>query len=148
MLFESSEAFQDERYKRITLMGMSNFGKTRLASILPKRSWYHYSVDYRLATAYLREAMVDVVKTEMMKNDYRARHLRDDAVGVQWNATFSDLTMVSHYLGKLESPARGGLHLDEFLTRQARHRQAEMAAVLDLPDFIRKGREIYGYDHS
>jgi adenylate kinase len=36
MLYENSNAFLAEPNKRVTLMGMSNVGKTRLASLLPR----------------------------------------------------------------------------------------------------------------
>ena len=100
MIYPSSESFHDDPHKRITLMGMSNVGKTRLASNLPKETWFHYSVDYRLATAHLREDIVDVLKLEMMKNRLLADCLRQDAVRVDLNVAFSNLAIVSKYLGK------------------------------------------------
>ncbi|MFP5404289.1 MAG: ATPase, partial [Gammaproteobacteria bacterium] len=36
---------------------------------------------------------------------------------------------------------------DEFTRRQAAYREAEIAAMKDVPEFIRKGQEIYGYPH-
>ncbi|MHB8760347.1 MAG: ATPase, partial [Thiobacillus sp.] len=44
-------------------------------------------------------------------------------------------------------PEWGGLPLDEFTRRQAAYRDAEIAAMRDVPSFIRKGQEIYGYPH-
>jgi putative ribosome biogenesis GTPase RsgA len=41
------------RNKRITLLGMSGVGKTRLASKLDSEQWYHFSGDYRIGTHYL-----------------------------------------------------------------------------------------------
>ncbi|MDX1519125.1 MAG: ATPase, partial [Gammaproteobacteria bacterium] len=54
---------------------------------------------------------------------------------------------VSTFLGKLGNAAQGGLGLKEFKYRQALHRQAEIAAMKDVPEFIRKAHEIYGYDN-
>ena len=146
-MYPNSESFFDDPQKRITLMGMSNVGKTRLASYLPKTNWYHYSVDYRLATAYLREDIVDVLKMEMMKTNLLASCLRQDAVRIDLNVTFSNLAIISQYLGMLGSPRHGGLLLDEFTHRQRRHRNAEVAALRDLERFIVKARQIYCYPH-
>ena len=38
--------FRAWEHKCITLLGMSGVGKTRLANILRKRNWFHYSGDY------------------------------------------------------------------------------------------------------
>ncbi|MDR3490292.1 MAG: hypothetical protein P4M05_36155 [Bradyrhizobium sp.] len=147
MRFETGKQFLAEPHKRLTLMGMSNIGKTTLAASMPASNWFHYSVDYRLATAYLKEAMVDVIKTHMMTLPYLSMHLREDLMSVDLNVGFGRLGMVSHYLGKLGNPYAGGLLVDEFNRRQERHRRAEIAAVGDIPTFIARGFEIYGYDH-
>jgi hypothetical protein len=39
------------------------------------------------------------------------------------------------------------LSLEEFSRRQAMYREAEIAAMRDVPGFISKGQEIYGYPH-
>ncbi|MFI3189460.1 MAG: ATPase, partial [Methylococcales bacterium] len=41
----------------------------------------------------------------------------------------------------------GGLSLKEFKRRQKLHHQAEVAAMNDVPDFIHKADDIYGYKH-
>jgi hypothetical protein len=41
----------------------------------------------------------------------------------------------------------GGLDLTEFKRRQSLHRQAEIAAMRDVPHFMSKIRSIYGYQH-
>lgn len=147
MRYPSGAAFLADPSKNVTLMAMSNVGKTRAASRLNTGRWFHYSVDYRLATAHLREPIVDSLKLEMMQNPRLARHLRDDAVRVDVRVAFSNLAAVSHYLGLLGDPARGGLPEAEFRARQARHRAAEIAAVLEANDFARRARDIYGYPH-
>jgi len=58
MFFQHSSDFLAQESRRITLMGMSNVGKTTLSSILPKNKWFHYSIDYRLATVHLRNRMI------------------------------------------------------------------------------------------
>jgi hypothetical protein len=146
MLYENSDAFLAERNKRITLMGMSNVGKTRLASLLPRSKWFHYSVDYRLAT-HLKDQIVDSLKIEMMKNPYLAQLLKEDAMRVDINVAFSNLSVVSHYLGMLGNPSKGGLHETVFRARQAQHRKADIAAVGEIPQFITKAQQVYGYPH-
>jgi hypothetical protein len=54
---------------------------------------------------------------------------------------------VSSFLGKLGNPEYGGIGLKEFKRRQLLHREAEIAAMKDVPEFIGKARTIYGYDH-
>jgi hypothetical protein len=58
-----------------------------------------------------------------------------------------NLKPVSSFLGKLGNPELGGLPLPEFKRRQALHHSAEVAAMRDVPDFIRKAQTIYGYHH-
>jgi hypothetical protein len=50
-------------------------------------------------------------------------------------------------LGKLGNPEEGGLSLAEFKRRQDLHRQAEIATMKDVPEFINKAHQVYGYDH-
>ncbi|HUE47407.1 MAG TPA: ATPase, partial [Aestuariivirgaceae bacterium] len=52
---------------------------------------------------------------------------------------------LSSYLGKPGNPDNGGLPFSEYRRRQAQHRHAEIAALLDVPEFIEKARNIYGY---
>jgi hypothetical protein len=59
----------------------------------------------------------------------------------------NNLQPVSSFLGKLGNPEQGGLPLDEFKRRQHLHREAEIAAMKDVPEFVRKAKEIYGYRH-
>jgi hypothetical protein len=73
--------------------------------------------------------------------------LRSDSIYISNNITVDNLTPVSSFLGKLGNPERGGLSLKEFKRRQELHREAEVAAMRDVPDFIRKAQEIYGYRH-
>jgi hypothetical protein len=54
---------------------------------------------------------------------------------------------VSSFLGKLGNPEQGGLALREFKHRQALHKNAEIKALKEIPDFIHKAHDIYGYKH-
>ena len=73
--------------------------------------------------------------------------LRRDWIYIRNNIKVDDLGPVLSFVGKLGDPERGGVPLEEFVQRQAQYREAEIAAMLDVPEFIRKSREIYGYRH-
>jgi hypothetical protein len=133
--------------KAITLLGMSGVGKTRLAHILRKHQWFHYSGDYRIGTRYLDEAILDNIKQQTMPIPFLRDLLRSDSIYISNNITVDNLKPVSTFLGKLGDPEHGGLALKEFKRRQALHRDAEIAAMKDVPEFIRKATEIYGYQH-
>ena len=133
--------------KRITLLGMSGVGKTRLAVMLRRNDWFHYSGDYRIGTRYLDEPILDNIKRQAMQIPFLRDLLRSDSIHIVNNITVDNLQPVSSFLGKLGNPELGGLGLREFKHRQRLHREAEIAAMLDVPEFIRKAREIYGYQH-
>lgn len=133
--------------KRITLLGMSGVGKTRLANILRKRNWFHYSGDYRIGTRYLGEPILDNIKLQAMQIPFLRELLRSDSIYISNNITVDNLKPVSSFLGKLGNPELGGLGLKEFKRRQELHRVAEIAAMKDVPEFILKAHDIYGYQH-
>ncbi|MDQ3776706.1 MAG: ATPase [Pseudomonadota bacterium] len=133
--------------KRITLLGMSGVGKTRLATLLRQSQWFHYSGDYRIGTRYLDEAILDNIKSQAMQIPFLRELFRSDSIYICNNITVDNLKPLSTFLGKLGNPERGGLGLAEFKRRQSLHREAEIRAMKDVPDFIRKARDIYGYRH-
>jgi hypothetical protein len=141
------DAFRAWQNKRITLMGMSGVGKTRLANMLRRRNWFHYSGDYRIGTRYLDEPILDHIKQQAMQIPFLRDLLHSDSIYIRNNITIDNLQPVSSFLGKLGDPERGGLGLREFKRRQELHRQAEIAAMKDVPEFIRKAQGIYGYRH-
>jgi len=143
----SVEDFRAWDNKRITLLGMSGVGKTRLANVLPRRNWFHYSGDYRIGTRYLDEAILDNIKQQAMQVPFLRDLLYSDSIYIRNNITVDHLKPVSSFLGKLGNPEQGGLGLKEFKRRQELHRQAEIAAMKDVPEFIRKAQAIYGYQH-
>ncbi len=143
----SVDQFRSWENKCITLLGMSGVGKTRLASMLRKRDWFHYSGDYRIGTRYLDEPILDNIKHKAMAVPFLRDLLQSDSIYIRNNIGVDHLKPVSSFVGKLGNPEHGGLPLAEFKRRQALHRQAEIAAMRDVPDFIRKAREIYGYKH-
>lgn len=143
----SAKDFKAWNNKCITLLGMSGVGKTRLANRLRRRNWFHYSGDYRIGTRYLDEPILDNIKQQAMQIPFLHDLLRSDSIYIRNNITVDNLAPVSSFLGKLGNPERGGLGLKEFKHRQELHRQAEIAAMRDVPEFIRKAGEIYGYRH-
>ena len=143
----SGKEFRDWDNKCISLLGMSGVGKTRLANLLRLGHWFHYSGDYRIGTRYLDEPILDNIKTQAMQVPFLRDLLRSDSIFISNNITVDNLKPVSSFLGKLGNPELGGLSLKEFKHRQELHRQAEIAAMKDVPEFIRKARTIYGYQH-
>ena len=144
MKFSSGE-FKNLGNKAITLLGMSGVGKTTLADKLDSKKWFHYSGDYRIGTKYLEEPILDNIKAQAMNVDFLADLLRSDSIYICSNITVDNLEPVSTFLGKVGNPELGGLDLEEFKNRQNLHRQGETFAMLDVPDFIAKARNIYGY---
>ncbi len=133
--------------KAITLLGMSGVGKTRLACLLRKHNWFHYSGDYRIGTRYLDEPILDNIKQQAVQVPFLRELLRSDSIHINNNISVDNLKPVSSFLGKVGNPERGGTGLKEFRQRQFLHRDAEISAMKDVPEFIGKARTIYGYDH-
>jgi len=124
---------------------MSGVGKTRLSNMLPNDEWFHFSGDYRIGTHYLDEPILDNIKKQAMQVPFLRDLLRSDSIYIQNNISVNNLQPVSSFLGKLGDPEKGGLPLDEFKRRQELHRQAEIATMRDVPAFIHKAQELYGY---
>ncbi len=143
----SVEEFRNWKYKKVTLVGMSGVGKTHISAMLRHHQWYHYSGDYRIGTRYLDEAILDLIKGQAMQVPFLSELLRNDWIYIRNNIKVSDLGPVLSFVGKLGDPERGGVPLEDFQQRQARYRDAEIAAMRDVPAFIEKGRQIYGYPH-
>ncbi len=133
--------------KAITLLGMSGVGKTTLTNKLPKEKWFHFSGDYRIGTQYLGEPIMDNIKRQAMQVDFLRDMLRSDSIYIASNITIHNLTPISTFLGKLGSPSKGGLPLQEFKHRQKLHHQAEIAAMRDVRGFLDKSHELYGYEY-
>ncbi len=142
----SIEQFRAWNDKSITLLGMSGVGKTRLANMLRREGWFHYSGDYRIGTRYLGEPILDNIKLELMRIPLLRDLLRSDSIHINSNISVDNLAPVSTFLGKLGNPEKGGLSLNEFKRRQLLHRDAELAAMEDVPEFIFKAKAIYGYN--
>lgn len=148
LLYDTPDAFRSADAKRVAVFGMSGLGKTRLAAILRAGGdWFHYSVDYRIGTAYMGEHINDNLKQRAMRDPLLAELLRSDSIYIGSNITFGNLAPLSTYLGKPGDPAKGGLPFAEYQRRQALHRRAEVNALLDTAPFIHRAASLYGYAH-
>ena len=143
----SVESFRAWKNKSVPLLGMSGVGKTYLSGMLRGHDWFHYSGDYRIGKRYLDEPILDLIKQQAMQVPFLRDLLRRDWIDIRNNIKIEDLGPVLAFVGKLGNPELGGVPLDDFVRRQAQYREAEIAAMLDVPEFIRKTHEIYGYDH-
>ncbi|MBN9303980.1 MAG: ATPase [Devosia sp. 67-54] len=147
MLFRTPDEFHDAPRHAVTVFGMAGVGKTRLAALLRRSQWFHYSVDYRIGTRHMGEFIVDNFKAEAMKVPFLRDLLRTDSIKIGSNITFANLDPLSTYLGRPGNTARGGLPLDEYRRRQEQHRQSEIAALLEVPRFIQRAHDLYAYDN-
>jgi hypothetical protein len=134
------ESFRHWDTKRITLLGMSGVGKTYISGLLRRHDWFHYSGDYRIGTRYLDEPILDLIKQQAMQVPFLKELLRNDWIDIRNNIKIQDLGPVLSFVGKLGSPDFAGLSLPEFSRRQALYREAEIAAMKDVPEFIRKAQ--------
>ncbi|WP_428086789.1 ATPase [Candidatus Thioglobus sp.] len=135
----SANEFINSKHKRLTLLGMSGVGKTHLAKLLSKQDQYfHYSGDYRIGSEYLNSAILNNVIDKVKQDAWLKNLLENQSITIQNNVSFDNLSSASAFLGKVGNPELGGLPIDEFTRRQALHKQAEIQAMLDVPEFIRK----------
>jgi len=141
------QAFSNWEHKSITLLGMSGVGKTFLSNILRESDWFHFSGDYRIGTRYLNEPILDNIKSQAMQVPFLRDLLRSDSIVINNNITVDHLKPVSTFIGKLGDPELGGLSLEEFKHRQDLHHEAEVNTMLDVPEFMKKARQIYGFNH-
>lgn len=143
----NSTEFKRWNRKAITLLGMSGVGKTRLAYMLRKQHWFHYSGDYRIGTRYLNELILDNIKRKAMQDPLLKQLLLSDSIKIDHNISIDNLEAVSSFLGQLGNPEQGGLGLREFKHRQILHHNAEIKAMKDVPEFIDRSHEVYGYQY-
>jgi hypothetical protein len=148
LVYPDPESYLRAPRKAVAAIGMSGVGKTTAAKLLrASGDWFHYSVDYRIGTRYMGERIVDEFKREAMKSPLLREMLRSDSIYIASNIAFENLAPLSAYLGKPGDAGRRGLPFEEYVRRQRQHRDAEINALLDAPDFIAKAREIYGYEN-
>ena len=141
------DEFRAWKNKKVTLLGMSGVGKTYLSSMLRDSQWFHFSGDYRIGTRYLDEPILDMIKQQAMQVPFLNELLRNDWIYIRNNIKVHDLGPVLSFVGKLGNPELGGVELDDFVKHQALYREGEVATMFDVPDFIEKAQNIYGYQH-
>ena len=148
MIYQNKKDWIKCPNKRVSLLGMSGLGKTRLSNMLQSTfNWFHYSVDYRIGTRYLDEYIVDNFKQEAMKNAFLRELLLSDSIYISSNLNFNNLSPLSTYLGKPGKEALGGINFEKYKKRQKQHREAEILSILDTNKFIEKSNDIYGYQN-
>ncbi|MDC9726325.1 MAG: ATPase [Candidatus Thioglobus sp.] len=138
----SANEFINAKHKRLTLLGMSGVGKTHLAKLLSQEDQYfHYSGDYRIGAQYLNSNILNNILARVKQDPWLKSLLEDESINIQNNITFDNLSSVSAFLGKVGNPELGGLPIDEFIRRQALHKEAEIQTMLDVPEFINRSSE-------
>ena len=148
MIYQNKKDWIKSPNKRVSLLGMSGLGKTRLSNMLQSTfNWFHYSVDYRIGTRYLDEFIVDNFKQEAMKNAFLRELLLSDSIYISSNLNFNNLSPLSTYLGKPGKETLGGINFEKYKERQKQHREAEILSILDTNKFIEKSNDIYGYQN-
>ena len=148
MIYKNRKDWETSTNKRVSLLGMSGLGKTKLSNMLQSTfSWFHYSVDYRIGTRYLDEHIVDNFKQEAMKNVFLRDLLLSDSIYISSNLNFNNLSPLSTYLGKPGSEDLGGIDFNLYKKRQKQHREAEILSVMDTNKFIEKSNNIYAYQN-
>lgn len=142
----SAREFRDLPKKSFTLLGMSGVGKTYLSQMLSDANWYHYSGDYRIGTHYLKDEMLENLRTQAMSVPFLKDLLLSDSITIENKITIDHLKPISSFLGMLGNPELGGLPLGEYKRRQNLHRVSEIAAMKEVPDFITRAHAD-GYDN-
>ncbi len=148
MIYQSADDYMKAPRKAVAFFGMSGLGKTTIAQMLRGGGeWFHYSVDYRIGTRYMNEHIADNFKRAAMQVPILRELLMSDSICIGSNISFNNLAPLSTYLGKPGDPAKGGIAFAEYQRRQAQHRVAEIAAMLDTVHFLGRAGDIYGYPH-
>ena len=71
--------------------------------------------------------------------------LQTDSISIEPRVTFDNLHVTSVYMGMLGNPDEWGLDETEFARRMDMHAQAEKGAMKDIPKFVQRSQELYGY---
>jgi hypothetical protein len=145
---DHAQDFHNLAAKNIALVGMSGVGKTHISKLLRGTAdWFHYSVDYRIGSGYLASHIDDDLRRVAMTVAPFPDLLRADAIAVKAKFGIDNLDAMSAYLGQIGDPARNGMDRCAFLTRQAIHKRAEVAAMHDVRAFQSRARDILNYKH-
>lgn len=148
MIYATAQEWRAAPRKKICLFGMSGLGKTHLSNMLRHDGgWYHYSIDYRIGTRYMGEAIIDNAKRMALQVPGLRDLLLSDSLYIGSNIRFDNLAPLSAYLGQVGDPAKGGLPYDVYARRQGEHHVAEVSALLDTGHFAHRAQDLYGYDN-
>ena len=146
-MITSADQFKNEKNKRLTLLGMSGVGKTRLAKLIGEEGgWFHFSGDYRIGATHLKDAIIDNIALKMKQDSWLKPLLENNSISVNSQVTFDNLEPISTFLGKVGNPEEGGLPIDEFIRRQSLFLEAEVKAMYEVPRFINQSQK-EGYAH-
>ena len=148
MIYKTASDWVNAPNKRVLLFAMSGLGKTYLSHMLRETgAWFHYSIDYRIGTRYMGEAIADNAKREAMKVPFLRDLLQSNSIYIGSNISFDDLKPMSSYLGKPGDPAKGGILWEEYTRRQDQFQASEVAALHDTGHFIQRATDLYQYPH-
>lgn len=128
-------------------MGLSGVGKTTVCRMLPATDWFHYSVDYRIWTHQLGDELNDFLKKLALTNPILKDLLQHDAITVEHRVHFDNLYATSLFMGMLGNPKLHGSTEKEFKARMHQYAKAERSAMMDIPYFINRSQQLYGYPH-
>ena len=143
----SAKDFIDSKNKSITLLGMSGVGKTHLAKLIGEEGdWFHFSGDYRIGAAHLKEEIISNIANKMKSDSWLKTLLDNNSISINSQVTFDNLEPISAFLGKIGNPEEGGLPFDEFVRRQRLFCEAEKKAMYEVPNFIAKS-QAKGFSH-
>jgi hypothetical protein len=148
MIYNTAAEWRNAPQKRVLIFAMSGLGKTYLSTMLRDGGdWFHYSIDYRIGTRYMGEAIADNAKREAMKVPFLRDLIRSNSIYIGSNISFDDLKPMSSYLGKPGNPELGGLDWDEYTKRQGQFQASEIAALHETGHFIDRATDLYQYPH-
>ena len=101
-----TEEFKNQKNKAVTLLGMSGVGKTTISDILKQAGWFHYSVDYRIGTAYLNEAILENITNKAKEVPYVGNLLKSGTIEIENHLTIDNLAPLSAYVGQVGNPEK------------------------------------------
>ena len=139
--------FRELKNKRITLLGMSGVGKTHLAKLIRQDGgWFHFSGDCHIGATHLKNDIIDNIMLKMSQDPLLQKLLDNKSISVNSQVTFDNLEPISAFLGKVGNPEESGIPIDEFIRRQNLHLEAEIKAMRDVPELIKKSTA-KGFNH-
>ena len=101
----SSKEFLAKENKCVTLLGMSGVGKTHLAKLIGKEGdWFHFSGDYRIGAAHLKEAIIANISDKMKSDNWLKTLLDNQSISINSQVSFDNLEPISAFLGKVGNP--------------------------------------------